>query len=177
MTIISLRRIALAAASLVAAGAILLVLQWLSASPAQAQPGATTRYVAPIGSDPSNTCANSSTPCRTVQHAVDEAQPGDEIRVAAGIYTSTSVRAGISQVVYISKTVTIRGGYTITNSFADPPDPDRYLTVLNAEGQGRVMVVKVGVFMSILPPAQSATARYRPTRLPKAPVCTCTTVT
>jgi len=45
-----------------------------------------TRFVATTGSDSSNTCANSSTPCLTIQHAVDVACDGETVSVAAGTY-------------------------------------------------------------------------------------------
>lgn len=137
------RRIILAVISLLAAGALLLAMQEFLGSalgtPVLAQPDATTRYVAPTGSDPSNTCANSSTPCKTVQHAVDEAQPGDEVRVATGVYTGVQARAGITQVVYISKTVTVRGGYASTNWATSYPITQP--TTLDARGLGRVLVI------------------------------------
>jgi uncharacterized repeat protein (TIGR01451 family) len=66
----------------------------------------TTRYVATTGGDSSNDCATSSAPCATIQHAVDVADPGDEIRVASGIYTATG-----SNVITIPKMVTIIGGF------------------------------------------------------------------
>src|SRR5262245_35915613 len=50
------------------------------------------RYVAPSGSDSGNDCANSASPCATVQHAVDVASPGDVIKVATGVYTGVSSR-------------------------------------------------------------------------------------
>ena len=87
--------------------------------------GPTIRYVAPapVGSDSGNDCADSSAPCATVQHAVDVAGVGDEIRVATGVYTDVHARPRadivstgvVTQVVYISKTVTVRGGYTTTD--------------------------------------------------------------
>jgi pectin methylesterase-like acyl-CoA thioesterase len=61
-----------------------------------------------------------------VQAAVDAAIAGDVIKVAAGVYTGVNSYGGLSQVVYISRSVTIRGGYTTTNSFAGPPDSDAY---------------------------------------------------
>jgi hypothetical protein len=85
----------------------------------------------------------------TVQAAVDAASDGEEIRVAAGTYTGVSSRAAppgydgpsmIIQVVYITKTVTVRGGYaTINWTTADPvANP----TTLDGGGLGR------GVFIS-----------------------------
>jgi len=42
-------------------------------------------------------------------------------------------------VVYISKTITIRGGYTTTNWTT--PDPEANPTTLNAQGRGRVLYI------------------------------------
>jgi PKD repeat protein len=99
-------------------------------------------------------CPNGPPDCdfAVVQDAVDAAAEGDVIKIATGIYTGVEGRpvpAGylnpppsgvISQVVYISKTLTVRGGYTTTNDFADPPDPVAFPTTLDAEGQGRVLL-------------------------------------
>lgn len=76
-----------------------------------------------------------------VQDAVDAASGGEIIKVATGVYTDIRQRAGITQVVYVSKTVTIRGGYTTTNDFADPPDSEANPATLDAGGQGRAMVI------------------------------------
>jgi len=90
-------------------------------------------------------------PYTNVRAAVDAALPGDVIKVAAATYTGVSARpapAGyvsppasglVTQVVYISKTVIIRGGYT--TAFSDPPDPEINPTTLDAQGQGRVLVI------------------------------------
>ncbi len=106
------------------------------------------RYVATAGTDGANTCTNSNSPCATLQHAVDAAVPNDEIRIAGGTYTSVQGRpapAGydgpnvITQMVYISKSIAIRGGYT--TAFTGPPDPNANPTTLDAAGQGRVIFI------------------------------------
>ncbi len=99
-------------------------------------PTAAELHVCPSG------CAYSS-----VQAAVDAANDGDVIKMAAGVYTDVSVRPRdditttgvVTQVVYVSKTVTIQGGYTMANWIT--PDSDANLTTLDAQGRGRVIYV------------------------------------
>jgi parallel beta-helix repeat protein len=100
------------------------------------------RYVANTGMD-SGGCTEPSIPCRTVQYAVDAASSGDVVKVAAGLYTDVNDQGGPFQVqvVYIDKTVTIRGGYTTTNGFGGPPHPDANPTTLDARLQGRAIYV------------------------------------
>ena len=131
---------------MVVAVAALLV---LAGDPARAQ--SSTRYVATTGTDSSN-CTNLSNPCATVQYAVDQAASDDVIKVATGVYTGVQGRPVppgyseppasdiITQVVYISKTMTVRGGYAVPG-FADPPDPGANPTTLDAQEQGRVLLI------------------------------------
>jgi hypothetical protein len=82
----------------------------------------------------------------TVQAAVDAAEEGDTIKVA-GYCTGVEGRPRrdvsttgiVTQVVYISKTVTVRGGYTLTNWTTS--NPDIYTTTLDADGEGRVLYI------------------------------------
>jgi hypothetical protein len=90
---------------------------------AQAQSGTGIIRVTTNGKDAPG-CGSVLTPCLTVQYAVDTAFNGEEIHVATGVYTGVQGRpvpvlpspysypgpSIITQVVYISKTVTVRGG-------------------------------------------------------------------
>ncbi len=87
-----------------------------------------------------------------IQEAVDAAGPGDIVKVAGGIYTDIHGRPSpfnyegpsvITQVVYLSQTLTIQGGYTTTNWIT--PDPEANPTTLDAQGQGRALFITGGV--------------------------------
>lgn len=132
--------------SLIPCLATLVALLILS-SPARAQ--SSTRYVATTGTD-SGACTNPNNPCRTVQYAVDQASSdsGDVIKVATGVYNDVNNYGGSDQVVYIDKTITIRGGYTINNWTVS--DPKANPTTLDARQRGRVIyVTKAGTSPTI----------------------------
>jgi uncharacterized repeat protein (TIGR01451 family) len=76
----------------------------------------------------------------TIQEAVDQAADGDEIRIATGTYTSLTFRSGITQVVYLTRSVTLRGGFTTTDWLN--PDPTANPTRLDAGGKGRVVYMR-----------------------------------
>jgi hypothetical protein len=126
----------------------LVVLAFLLAGqpPAQSAPRAILRYVAADGSD-SNDCSSSALRCRTIQRAVDVASTGDTILIANGIYTGVNLRpqmdvtntGTVKQIVYISKTIDLRGGYTTTNWIT--AFPHSQITTLDAEHQGRVIYI------------------------------------
>ncbi|MFN2185173.1 MAG: hypothetical protein ACK2UU_14370 [Anaerolineae bacterium] len=109
-----------------------------SLAPSTARANGTTRYVAPPpAGDDANPCLLSQ-PCATVQHAVDVAPSGGHILVATGDYTGVNTQGGMTQVVYIAKSVSVRGGYsTDFNTW----DPVAYPTSLDAEGAGRVVSI------------------------------------
>jgi uncharacterized Zn ribbon protein len=71
-------------------------------------------------------CEGSDCDFEVIQDAVDDASDGEEIRVAAGRYTGEG-----DAVVYLSKTVTLRGGYLPPDWSV--PDPDAHPTILDAE--------------------------------------------
>jgi len=96
-----------------------------------------TRFVTANGAD-TNDCTTPASACRTVQRAVDVVAEGGVIKVAAGTYTDSDT-ATLGYVVALTKTAALRGGYDAT--FADPPDPVANPTILDAEGQGRVIYI------------------------------------
>ena len=86
-----------------------------------------------------------------VQDAVAAATGGEVIKIASGLYTGVHTcllpSGNISQVVYISKTLLLRGGYTTTNWLDSFPVTQP--TVLDAEGDGRVIVITGYVTVSL----------------------------
>ena len=104
----------------------------------------TTRYVAPNGQDSGN-CTSPTSPCRTIQYAVNQAASGDTILVAAGVYTYEQsvdpcpfllTRA---VVCVRGKNLKIRGGFSPNNwqLFA----PNNNLTIIDGQNNFRGVVI------------------------------------
>ncbi|MBI3960818.1 MAG: right-handed parallel beta-helix repeat-containing protein, partial [Chloroflexi bacterium] len=124
-------------------------LLWLLAAvtrPAQATPSeipqpatsATIRYVIGPGGDDSRDCQDRSYPCATIQRAIDVASSGDTIAVAQGNYTALNRKAGLSQVVYVDKPVTVEGSYG--SGFFGSPNFSTP-SVINPANGGRGIVI------------------------------------
>ncbi len=97
-------------------------------------------YVAPGG------LCGGAVPCySSIQHAVDAASDGDQIKIAVGHYSSVELCSGMSQIVYISKTITLGGGYTVT----DWSHIESASTILDAQSQGRVAYVTGSVTVTL----------------------------
>nr|HID14769.1 hypothetical protein [Anaerolineae bacterium] len=101
-----------------------------------------TRYVATTGTDADNSCRMEWKPCATVQYAVDQALAGDTVKVAEGAYTGAG-----SNVVLITESLTLQGGYTTTNWNAS--DPVAYPTYLDGQSVRRVVYITGPVTVTV----------------------------
>ncbi len=117
---------------------------------AHAQSGTGVIRVATVVADTPG-CGSVASPCRTVQYAVDRADVGDEVHVAAGLYTDIYTRnvSGdvVTQTIFIAKSLSIQGGYTTSNWIT--PDPIANPTILDAQGLGRVIYISREVTVTL----------------------------
>ena len=74
-----------------------------------------------------------------VQTAVNAAAPNSLIKVA-GICAGVQTQNNFTQTAYISQSLTLQGGYTHTNWLVTP-NPETHPTILDAEGNGRVVYI------------------------------------
>jgi hypothetical protein len=119
-----------------------LALVWgVALDPAPAQADGAVSYV-DDDTCPATGSGTEGDPFCRIQDAVDAASDGDEIRVASGTYTGTQMvldsRTGytFTQVVFITRSLTLRGGYDAADWSAEP-DPAANRTVIDAQGYGR----------------------------------------
>lgn len=134
---------------------VVVVFMFLQAQVVQADVNQDILYVAPGGN------CGAAAPCfDNVQAAVDAAADGDEIRIATGTYTGTHatpvppgyqspglIQTVITQVVYITKSLAIQGGYVISNWLV--ADPDAHPTILYPNTAGRVFMVAGNINVAI----------------------------
>ena len=135
------------------------VLIFVNVQPLEAETRAGTGvyYVASTGDD-ANDCITVTAPCRTVQAAVDEASNGDEIRLAGyrpgdftGVYTDVNGRGGLAQVAYISKSLTLSGGWYWYDrgGLVIGRSPAYYPSTIDARGLGRGIVISGPVTVTV----------------------------
>lgn len=73
-----------------------------------------------------------------LQPAIDGAAAGDSIKIATGDYTTLTTISGKTQIAYLDKSLTLRGGYSADLS---EWNPELYPTRLDAQGNGRVIYI------------------------------------
>jgi len=86
-----------------------------------------TRYVSTTGSDIDNDCTNIADPCETVQKAVQQANSGDTIQIAAGTYEDTNVEIQDSE----TKSLTFIGA-GMTQTILDGNRSSRIFSIFSA---------------------------------------------
>src|SRR5262245_56659817 len=82
------------------------------------------RFVQPDGTNASS-CLDHDLPCQSIQYALEQAEPGNTVKVAAGIYDVT----GIDPEIFLFGAIKASGGYTEDDHFIDS-DPDAHRTIL-----------------------------------------------
>ena len=87
----------------------------------------------------------SSMDATAVQQATSSAQSGDTVKIS-GECVGTQVRAGETQSVYISKTVTLTGGY-LTSDWSTPVVTGT--AILDADFGGRVIYITDGITVTL----------------------------
>ncbi len=118
----------------------------VAAAGERGDPTAATLYVSSVSGDDANPCSDTA-PCRTIQRAVDLAVAGDEIHIATvdigpsgaltATYSVTNTRGGQVQVVWISESLTLRGGYIYTHLIGHTWLPGPFPAEVNPQGDGR----------------------------------------
>ena len=86
-----------------------------------------------------NTTAFSSADSKAVRDGVAAAAGGDVVKIA-GDCVGVAVTNGMTQTVYIDKSITLKGGYN-PNNWAAGQQPSVFTSTLDAGLMGRVMVV------------------------------------
>lgn len=126
------------------AGVLLTIYLGTIVSSVYADVKATTRYVAPSGSDSVN-CSSSASPCRTIQYAINQSSSGDVILVAGGTYTYNAAADNCTFLqtravgCFVDKRLTILGGYSTSNW--STANPAVNLTVIDGQNTYRGIVV------------------------------------
>ena len=81
-------------------------------------------FVTPEGVD-NDDCHDPTRPCRTLLYAINQALPGDQVRVAAGTYFLDETDLGL----LFSEIIPVKGGYSPQDAFT-VQNPDKNLTYL-----------------------------------------------
>jgi hypothetical protein len=106
-------------------------------------PSRTTAAASILYVEPTGNCGGASPCYSSIQLALDEAMPDDEIKVATGVYSGvhayTDTNTLVTQTLFINKSITLTAGYTITNWSS--PDATAYPVTLDAQNLGRVIYI------------------------------------
>jgi hypothetical protein len=96
------------------------------------------RYVDGVSGSDDSDCTDSSAPCATIGHALDQAEPGDTIRIAEGVYY---------EALDLVENVTLLGGYEATGWTRDIAS---YPTIIDGTGSSdRVFDIPPGLEVNL----------------------------
>ncbi|MCP5098346.1 MAG: hypothetical protein GY943_22585, partial [Chloroflexi bacterium] len=111
-----------------------------------------TRHVSAFGAANTTNCTDPTNPCATIQYAHDQSVDDDTILISTGTYTDTITRTiGVDiaeQIAYIEKSLTIRGGYNVADSFTSY-EPITNAVTLNGEDLHRIFFIEDGITVTL----------------------------
>ncbi len=90
---------------------------------------------------------NSPTLYMSIQEAMDASTNAGDVVKVAGVCAGVQSTAGLTQTVYLNKSLTIQGGYTLTHWTSS--NPTLYPTIVDAQGKGRGLYVTSGVSATV----------------------------
>ena len=107
---------------------------------------AITRYVSSVSGNDTGDCTDDSAPCQTIQYAVDQANDGDEIRIATrdNLIAASYTGSGSGPVISLDKSVTLRGGYIYAHTTVPPVNTWTHgirPSAVDGEGERRALYV------------------------------------
>jgi len=129
MTMTRVRRLLSATAALALFGGIGLA-SGIAVTPASAA-DPQTRFVSTTGSDTDNDCTDGTHPCETIQYAVNQADAGDTVSIAAGTYAQ-SVRTRVS-LTFVGAGTTGANDTRITGANTDDAGPSIHVDGTDTE--------------------------------------------
>lgn len=116
-------------------GMIIVFLGWQLSLVSQAATNQAIFVSSNRGSDTTD-CGAQTSPCKTLQHAVELAQSEDILNVAAGTYTFSNDACGRNSVICIrNKNLTLQGGFS-SNDWSGP-NPAANPTIIDGENAHR----------------------------------------
>jgi len=115
-------------------GLTLALLAWLRT--VRASSTAHSLFVTPTGGD---TACTQAAPC-ILATALNLAVDGDTIYAASGVYTGTG-----TEVIHVTKSITLYGGWDGAPSGPVVRDPQAYLTILDGENARRMVLISLPV--------------------------------
>ncbi len=124
---------------------VVLLIFTLSIANMPVRAAGTIRYLSPTGVDTSD-CSLANQPCQRLQYAISQAEAGDSLYLAAGVYSGVQSYNDKNQVAYFDKSLSLFGGY---NASYTTRSPESTPSVLDAALGGRVLYLANAVELTL----------------------------